>query len=352
MPIKGTPSRFMQYNGIYYVEADGSPDGNFYFDRGVYNRSIYIPHESLNAAMLAFTGDVEVSVNIPATARTLRRTLPHRFPQKPWMYVQGISKIKPIGQIEVLNPPASAGEAPGEIPSHIQPGGNLLDGTGIARYMMAEVGLQYNMPDYKIKADSEIINLNVGEPLYSDPDEGNALASGYANSRYVTRHVKRMSKMLTIPRGLLSTTDGKKVLEAIAINENVATFEYTWHQVPESGLPEASWLLGQGTVNDATFDGRPAGTLLFDGAVETKPMPNPITGKILYTVRYQFHSLCIIDDSVDPKVIRGHNWVRKVIGGKIVPVEFSADGVGAVAGTKIFPSYDFRKFFRPDPPTP
>lgn len=352
MPVPGGVGRYMQFRGVHYAEVDGSPEGNLYFDKGMITRRFHVAYENLDDVIAAFTGSVAIAVggtdldDETKLVRTLTRTIPHSMPRRSKMFVQGISNITNMKQCEIINWPESANIAP-VIEGHID--GNQFDGTGTARYWMCEIGLQYVMPSFKIKADSEVTIVTGPDPLLGLPDEGTAIAYGYPFSRYITRHIKHMGKMLTIPRGLLKGSDGKLILEAIAIQENVAMFEYTWHQVPEAAIPELTWIAAQGTVNDAVFDGRPAGTLLFAGDPEVRMDPNPLTEEYMATIKYQFHSLCIPDDTVTPPVVRGHNYVRKVIDNKIKPVEFSSDGVGVATGSRVFKSFDFRRLFRPDP---
>lgn len=353
MPLYGDPTKYMTWRTVKYADVDGSPEGNFYFDRGMITRSIHVAWEQKDLAVVAFMGGVSV-INGAGGNRTLSRLIPHSFPTYPWMYVQGVQNIKPIGMTGASEYPPSATDAPTDIRNV---DGNLDDGTGVARYRMAEISLQYVMPTFKIKEDAEIIQTEDMAPLQGLPDEGQAIANGYSESRYITRHIKPQGKMLTIPRGLLKGPDLKPILEAVAVNEFVSTFEYTWHQVPEEALPELTWLEGQNSVNHDWFDNRPPGTLLFCGDPEVRPEPNPITGQMLHTVKYQFHSLLILDPSVagppsTPGRLKGHNYIRKPVGGTLAAWLFSTDGVGTLEGTRIFPDFDFRKLFRPDPLTP
>lgn len=362
MPLEGNPlTDFMLWGHIEYQIVDGSPEANMSFDRGTVPMSIYVSWEQFNDnqvvevgvsdAATMFIGNVEL-INTGLGGVTLHRSNPHPFPTRPWMHATSVQQARPMGmRAAEFYPEASF--IPRYNVSHGT--GNRLNGTGLPRYQQVQLDLIYSMLPYKIKEDTDVLvqNDDPTSKLYLYPDEGMAISKGYrTHSRYITREIKRQAKMLTLPRGLLKDEFGKPIMEALVIPENTAIFEYTWWQVPDEALPEEQWLIGAHSVNHATFDGRPAGTLLFAGDPETRSMPNPITGKRLNTVKYTFYSLIILDeDPPIPEVApapRGHNYVRKVISNKLKPVMFSTDGTGTAAGTRIFPDYDFRKLFRPD----
>lgn len=335
------PNFFCTFRQTRYAEKEGSPEQNLFFDRGQLVRHIWVHHSEIYQAMLDFCGGVAV-LNT-GLARTLERVIPHQWPKLPWMIVQGMPQCTPY----VMRPYNSDRDDPGTVLSDFQ-ARDPADDTPM--YEVAEMSFQYVMPTFLVKEDSEITNLPGVEPAFVGiPDEGQALANGWEFSRYVTRQIKRHGRMLTIPRGLLKGSDGKLILEAIAINEGTADYQYTWHQVPHEALPENNWTLGTNTVNDEVFDGHPPGTLLFSGEPEIKLNPNPITGQILYDVVYTLHSLKIFNGTTGDIV--GHNWIRKVVGGKITPVLFSSTGSPTPSQDEvIYRDFDFRKLFRPDPP--
>jgi hypothetical protein len=264
------------------------------------------------------------------------------------MVVQGINQVTSLG-FRQKNPDVDPAVA--DI-SDFQ----AIDDDDTPLYKVAEVQLQYIMPTFKVKTDEQVINNIIGDSFQGLPDEGQALKEGYVtNSRYVTRLIKMMSKMLTIPRGMLKDSNKKIIAENIATSEHVAEYIYTWHQVPEEALPELTWIAGTNSVNDDVFDGRPAGTLLFAGEPEIRLNPNPITGQYLYDVTYRFHSLLIFDegDKTHPK---GFNYIRRndTLGGTNLfrPLLFgwwyTPPGGGPLVFQQMFPNFDFRRFFRPD----
>lgn len=362
MPLEGTDDFFMHWRNVPYVEVMGSPEGNFSFTRGMIPRSIYVGWEDVDAAILAFLGTVTM---IPANngKRVLSRTTPHPWPGRPWiaqtlvppwLYCESVASIKPLGIRGATSYPASAALAPDGVSLGT---GGKDDGTMVARYAQAELGLQYAMPTYKIKEDAQVLHDAVEPEPYWDPDlagfpdEGLALARGYRGSRYVTRDARRSGRVLTMPRGLLKDETGRKLLEDVHVDESVGEWSYTWHQVPEEALPELTWVAGQGTVNHAAFDGHPAGTLLFTGNPEVRIDPCPHTGQYLATVRYVFSRKIIMDRTVTPVVPRGWNYRRTVTGGQIKPGKVSTDGNSDKANapqTSIAPDFDFARFFRPD----
>lgn len=352
--------QWMKYRDTWFNDVHGSLDGNFYYDRGMLTRIICVAGGAVNTAISDFMGSVSVEnagVDGDGQHRYISRVLPHRFPGKEHLIVQGISNIKRQAfDIDFTIADSVGLPADGGVITNIT--GNATDGTGLPIYKLAELTLQYVMPTFKIKTDEQVYGEDV--PYYGYPDEGQAIANGYrTHSRYISRYIKRSGKMQTLPRGLLrdNTAEKRPILEAIAINEAVSTWEYIWHQVPDDALPEVAWTLAQNTVNSVEFDGRPPGTLLFAGDPEVHPEPNPFTGQMLNSVKYTFHSFMLTDQDETPAAIRGHNYVRRLVRTgagptyvyKLKVVKMTSDGVGTLPGTVIFPDFDFRKLFRPDP---
>ena len=360
MPLPGPPVAHMFNSNtieedtyeVAYNVVEGSPEGNFYYDRGMVPMTIHVGHEQVDTAILVFMGKCWVYTNPVAVGgknyRTIKRAIPHRLPNRQWMVCQGVSQIKPLGMRSTYDTYPSSAADP--IPNYRICNGNRLDGTGLPIYEMAEIALQYVFPIFKVKADSEVINPLVGHGLEGLPDEAYWIGQSYAESRYVSRIIKRQTKILTFPRGMMRRGDTKQlILEAIPVSENVATFEYTWFQVPEEALPELAWLAGSNCVNEFMFDGRPKGTLLFTGEPEVREEPNPITGQHLYSVKYVFHSLTIPDPDPaipvgSPDKVKGHNYIRVVHENKLKVVRFETFN-----GDIAYKDFDFTNFFRPDP---
>lgn len=353
------PGHYCYFRNTQFVDMHGSPDGNFYYDKGMIQRTIMVANDGVDQAILDFAGYATVMdgpIDGDGLHRYIARVLPHQFPTRQWMIVQGVNNIN--RKVFKYSDSISISGEPEGVISNIT--GDRYDGTALPRYKFAEMGLQYVMPTFKVKTDAQVSFVEPTDPTYPYnfiPDEGWALAKGWRTySRYVTRIIKHQSKMITLPAGLLrdNTAQKRPILEGIAVNENVGVYEYTWHQVPEDALPENTWILAKNTVNDAVFDGQPAGTLLFNGAPEVTPEPNPITGLMYYKVKYTLYSYMLIDP-IDNEIY-GHNYIRRLVETssgpppvyKIRVVKLTTDGVGAEAGATIFPSFDFRKLFRPD----
>lgn len=314
------------FRSTTWYEREDSPSGGYSTDRGQVNRDIQVAWAARGQAALDFAGDVAV-VNDGSGRNYLSRTIPHAFPPRPWMYVQSIPAEKPL---------ALKGK----------------DGSDVGVYSLAILTLQYVMPPFRVKDDGSTLCTDASYFMHDLPDEGWALAvQGVANSRYVTRQIKHATKVLVYNRGMLKDENSKLILEGIPITEFVGEWSYTWHQVPEEALPEKAWIDGAKCVNSTTFDGRPAGTLLFAGDPEIRMDPNPITGKFLYTVTYRFHSLLLVDDTTTPHTIRGHNYIlRPSAGSTVKPQKFTTDGLGVNPGTVVYRDFDFASFFRPDQP--
>jgi hypothetical protein len=337
--ILDDPNFFPIWRYTRYIDKEGSPEMSLFFDRGQILRTIWVHHAAVEQAITDFCGTVAI-MDAPGAGtgvRTLTRSIPHAYPKWPKMFVQGVNSVNP----HAMRPKEMF--APATLQDH-----QARDTDDTPLYHVAEMVLQYVMPSFRITDDNSVTSQDDADPLTTYPDEGWALSRGLQYSRYITRQIKGMNKMLTIPRGILKTTDGKAVLEAIAVNEHVAEYSYTWHQVPEEALPQLTWIEATNVVNDATFDLHPPGTLLFCGDPDLRMNPSPITGQYLYDVTYRFHSLRIVDEDTSPMEIRGHNYIRKVVSGKLRPVLFASDGIGGTAGTRVYRDYDFRKLFRPD----
>lgn len=323
----------LAYRDTLYLESNESPEGSYYFDRGQVARKIQVDWPARDQAIRDFAGTVEVLYNDEGQGY-LRRTTPHPFPPRPWMYVQSIPKEQPC---------CLRGND-----------GGTADGLGVARYELCELTLVYAMPTYNIREDASIVAPD--GPLAGLPDEGYALEQGRVNhSRYVSWVPRLASKTLELNQGMLKDEDNKLIVSGIPFPEPVGEVLYTWHQVPEEALPVGVWIANGNSVNDATFDIWPAGTLLFDGPPEVRTNPNPMTGQTLADVTYKFKVSIKADPSTDPVTVRGHNYIyrRKVVGDPPVPLLIprlvTTDGVGNDAGTRMFRDFDFKKFFRPQP---
>lgn len=323
IPLGGSP---MTFRSTSYVECEDSPEGSYFLDRGQVSRRVYVDWLDREQAELDFLGTAEVLDN-GSGVKYISRTIPHAFPPKPHMYVQSIPKEQPVSLV-----------------------GNGAD--DVADYDLCELTLVYVMPTFYVREDIDVVSVG-GDDWDTLPDEGWALEQGYeAVSRYVTRVQRFAGKTFVLNRGMLKDEDSKVIVEGIPYPVTGGEVQYTWHQVPAAGLPTAAWLGYTNVVNDDTFDGYPAGTLLFDGNVEARANPNPVTGQVLFDVTYRFS----VSIKVDPitEDVYGHNYIwRLADNGSGTPVLrpklVTTNGTGASAGTTLFRETTFRRFFRPNP---
>jgi hypothetical protein len=338
----------MTYLSTEYVESDESPQLSYYMDRGQVMRRIQVDWDAKRQACLDFHGANVVQDN--GSARWIARTLPHPFPGEEWMRVNSVPNAKGLG-------------APGT-------DGVTTGGLGVARYDCAELTLVYGFQPYFYKTDEEIWS-DADDLWESLPDEGRALEKGWEDySRYVSKTVRPTPKTLVLNKGLLrrANTYNGTVFTTV-VPEGIpfpatggGEVLYTWHNVPRAGLPTDIYRGVSNVVNDVTFDGYQPGCLLYDGNYEFRVNPNPVLGVFLYDVTYKFH----ISVKVDPVTleVKGHNhiWSAVVHNFGTVPAPDNQrvlrpfelrinDGNGGVAkaGDRPFPSYSFRKFFRPNP---
>lgn len=143
-------------------------------------------------------------------------------------------------------------------------------GTAAANYTRARQTVEFSTLPYAIKEDAQVLGVGVGGDTY--PNEGAVLASsGWAATRYISRHSDQFSRIIKIPYGIAwvqSSVGAKQSKVGIPKREGGSDVIYTWHAVPLEGtVPGVN--IGrissfQGTINNATFDDYPAGTLLFD----------------------------------------------------------------------------------------
>lgn len=344
--------KILKFRDVDYLELEDSPNRNYSLVGGQITRNIYVDDAVIDLAALAFCGNAYTGDN--GTVVYLNRQTPHTFPGKfttytygssrPYVYAQNVVGIKPLGMIGTRGVPS--------------------DGTGVAEYQLAEMTIQYYFPTFLVREDNEVFNTDDTSDYFGLPDEGYALERGWENSRYITKIPKPAVREFITNRGMLVDEKGAAILEGIPVREMAGEVTYTWHQVPQSALPQKAWRLGLAAVNNAAFDGFPTGTLLFTSAPELRPMPNIIDGQIYYDVQYRFNILMIPDRTTDPVTPRGHNYIRRMmkVAGKneLVPllVLSSADAVQSHEETEVFaahpnrliyPLFDYKKFFRPDP---
>lgn len=148
-----------------------------------------------------------------------------------------------------------------------------------ADYPKAEITVEYSILPYRV-VDDRLFTYRNG----AVPDEGVALASGWINSRYITRSIQPFSRLIKIPYGMMWNTGGpflwrqadgsnyptlpKQTRTGFPIREGGANVSYTWVQVPLTPSPGGvNWnyiSTALGSINDANFDFAARDTLLLD----------------------------------------------------------------------------------------
>jgi hypothetical protein len=136
----------------------------------------------------------------------------------------------------------------------------------------ARMVLHYQSVPFRVLPDNQVVAPS--GPLASFPDEGWYLANkGLESTRYISRQRSDGGSFITSARtGTLGyqtpqTTNGFiQLLQPLAVNQPTTDLVYIWHYVPVAGVPWKAIDAAEGRVNNATFDGRVAGTLLFKSA--------------------------------------------------------------------------------------
>src|SRR5262249_19217404 len=148
----------------------------------------------------------------------------------------------------------------------------------------------------------------IAGPLNGYPDEGDCLARGFSNTRYVSKRMGPKGKTLVIRQGLMGYGTGPTIIpEGLPIWVPGMDVIYRWENVPDAGVPWGAITLQEGTVNDfepwqktlgvntGSFDGAPAGTLLYDHA---DPQPDrDAFGNRVWSIEYHFYYLPNVDST-------------------------------------------------------
>ncbi len=214
---------------------------------GLNNQPVYYIHRVIPMASAAPPGgSILPSVPNDLPAGVSPPDLTRRF------YVQGISKTMPLGVPTGTNPLVS-------------PAGSVA-----SQYTRARMSVEFSTVPYRIFDDATLVANGGSYGGQNFPDEGAALAAGWPNTRYVTRHSEDFSRLIKVPYGLMQTqTDKPKLMKVgLPFREGGANVTYTWMRVPLEGpVPGANFSkIGSalGTINLNAFDGYAAGTLLLD----------------------------------------------------------------------------------------
>jgi len=300
-----------------------SPNEAHAVDQGRAQRVIKVAWDAREQAARDFLGTSEV-VNFGG-GNYLSRTVPHSYPGYPKLYCTSIPRVEGVGPV-----------------GH----NGSLDGEHLARYQFALLTLVYTTPPYETLTDNELV-ANGDVDANGNPSEGVALEQG--RPRYVSLVPKPGMRVLTFNRSLLKNANtSMPVLEAVPLNVPHLDLTWTWHQVPKAALPWATWQVGQGRINNATFGVFQAGTLLIE-----PPEPRPITGPfgdryfdVVIRARYlpQY-------DFATPPVAKGWNYVLGPTGTGAAAVwdmiELTVSGAAGAANTRMYRETYLPAFFEP-----
>lgn len=227
---------------------------------------------------------------------------------------------------------------------------------------------EFNTVPYFIIPDNQI--LAASGPLVGRPDEGVALASGWQNSRFVSRYLKPGSRTITLPLGFMynarlvdaSGYDNAATKQGLAFRESIWTIKYTHHTVPLAAVPFPAMDICLGCVNANDFDFVKLGTLLLSD-VELKQYYSAL-GQILVDTTYSMRYLPHFDGPVSTY----HGWNSYLVGELTTPGDkstrrmrwdwFTSNGLapsttytpatGLINVTNLaFPYFSFESLFRP-----
>jgi hypothetical protein len=238
-----------------------------------------------------------------------------------------------------------------------------VDSEGRSAYQRFRLRVKYQALSYQALDDAAVWARNPplgagggGGLIGGIPDEGEALAASWRYTRYVSKYVNDSYRTITLPNGMFKFADRKNPTVAGTLApanfpfiSTEAQVKYTWHNVPQDGVPYGAIGTCLGAVNHAAFDGHFKGTLLFR-SYTLKPEVGPF-GQRQFQVEYTF-SYKPNKSPVDSEAC-GHNSFLRVVAKKLDYWFLSDDGL--MAGRMPYDYQDFAALFRPDqvwPPPP
>ncbi len=172
----------------------------------------------------------------------------------------------------------------------------------VAKYTQAKLTLAFKsylfriLPDAAVSKAGGILGSFGAGGTGGVPTEADGLLTVGQNNAVPTRYVTKMqrpsSRVITLRRGVMRIVQpitgapGAQIPEGLPLSEGRTTLTYTWHNVPEAGVPINAIGACLGTINSVPIAGYPAQTLLFD-SVDIRPDLD-IVGDLMYQVQYQF----------------------------------------------------------------
>lgn len=330
------------WRGIEYVESSPQgPSEQYATDASRVLRTLFFPGQPSMADRYRiaqqFLGYAEVKTNPISFKRYVSRTTPHYYPSidfdiDPHLYCQSLVQSEMVTADDAED--------------------TLLHAAGDKTATSAwwKAVFEYRTLPGDVKEDSAVL-AEAGE-LYDvvptggpNPDEGDALRRGWANTRYIAKVVEPGGRVIPLRHGAFLFGDGKPSMEPFAFNETLQNITYFWSGVPLDGYPLQTVQTLLNTVNADVFDGYYPGTLLLIDAREV-PRRDAFGQRTLdATYRMLFAPRC---NALGNPL--GHNAILRIspIAGPIWQL-LSADGV--VGSTKRpYRSTDFSRLFHPDQP--
>ncbi len=198
----------------------------------------------------------------------------------------------------------------------------------------------YDTLTYDVFSDTVVANLQDDVP---DPFPHDAQDPIF---RYITRQWKPAGKVLVLGTGfyrvLAVVPDARlPIKHGIGLNVPAAELLYTWHQVPESAIPFGTIEVTMGAINSVAFDGFTAQTLLLL-SVDLRRYWHPVGIRVV-DITYRMKWLPNINPA--DGLPTGHNFVPRVIAGKVVMKEVTSNGDNN--GDRPYRTKPFKPLFRP-----
>lgn len=250
------------------------------------NRTIRTGWDFRKQAVWDFLGYTEILVGGSGT-NYLSRTVPHNYPGEDKIWCTDVPRI--VGAI----PTGSTG----------------ADSTLLAAYQFAELTLTYTATLYNHLTDAEMIAAGY---INSDGEISEGVALKTSFGRYVTYKSKPGLRQLILNRSAVKRSDtGAPIPEGVPVPVPYEDIELTWHQIPEAALNTTVWGQTQGCINDDTFLGRPAETLLMEAPEIIRR--EGLFGAASYDVVFRMRYYPQYDKGIPPTA-RGWNWLLAPIG--------------------------------------
>jgi hypothetical protein len=335
-------------NGIQFQEdagANKSPHRQYAYDGS--RRTVGLMTRNMGDAQVdnaakALLGYAYVqSAKAPGgiNARSITRVLP-------WGYPAAIDpNLNPTG-----NPFLWATSIPECAPDGIA---ISLDANNRPVWALWRWQVQLNTLPFNVFPDSTMVFGNTSF-LPGLPDEGTALASGWPNTRYISRFISASPTMYKLPFNFgrwapLTIGDisfpSAVLAQGVPIPQFRCKVEYVWHNVPYAGIPFNAIANCGNKVNNGPFDFATTGSLYLVSA-GMRPIQG-IFGDRLFEVRYEMGYL-----PTPPVFGTSYGWNAwpRIVLDQNPPIQWWPMSQDAAGTYPFFSLADFTSLFRPDQP--